>query len=113
MLISAFVYAMGAPGDDLIKIGRSANPERRLKQVRADSRILNLALLHVESTENAIAAEQWAHRLLSAERIYRNEEWFLVSPARAIDAVKQGAHYSTLRGWRELVQRIVSEAPCL
>lgn len=104
MPVSAVIYAMGEPGDDLIKIGRSLYPEQRLQQIRYRTKRSALALVHCEPTDNPIIAEQWAHRLLRAERIYRLEEWFLVSPERAAETLKRAAHYATPRGWFEVTR---------
>lgn len=109
--MSAFIYAMGEPGDDLIKIGRSAYPEQRLQQIRSKTKQRALALVHCEPTDNPVIAERWAQKLLQAERIYRNEEWFLVSPARAVEALKRAAYYATPRGWFEVSRNLAGARP--
>jgi hypothetical protein len=70
----------------LVKIGKSGNPEKRLKYVQCASGLaLNLA--HVRELKNAAAVEHAAHVLLRDKR--RCGEWFDVSIEDAIKAIDQ------------------------
>lgn len=87
MTRTAFVYLMGVRADGAYKIGCSARPRRRLKQVRQISRTPLLELVHVVPvTVGPVLDEGWAeaylHQAFHEFRISRYGEWFaLTAPA--------------------------------
>ena len=81
----AFVYAI-AGDHGLTKVGRSASPEHRLRELQTGSPY-HLHIAHMVSVpaESADAIEREAHALLG-DRNY-NLEWFSVSPSLATAAI--------------------------
>ncbi len=73
----------------LVKIGKSKNPEKRLKGIQAASGLI-IDLAHVREIENASVVERAAHILLWDKR--RNGEWFDVSVEDAIKAIDRAIH---------------------
>ena len=81
---AARLYVIGS-ADGLVKVGRSADPETRLKAIAAANGVV-VYLHHVSpERDDASYVEAAAHRPLSEKR--RAGEWFDVSPQEAASAI--------------------------
>jgi hypothetical protein len=85
--VTLYVYVMGAPDGCVMKVGWSANPDRRLSDLRKRHSKLGLQLLLVHQSANAKGLEAAAHRLLRSRKL--RGEYFLASPAEAKAAVRR------------------------
>ncbi|MFF9594058.1 GIY-YIG nuclease family protein [Streptomyces sp. NPDC014646] len=90
---SSFVYVIGPPGSNRVKIGTSNNPEKRLKELQTG----NPDRLEVLwSTPGGRELESMLHRAFAAYRV--EGEWFDfggVEPVGAIPHAVQTAHTSS------------------
>ncbi|MER6503708.1 GIY-YIG nuclease family protein [Streptomyces sp. NPDC001455] len=95
---SSFVYVIGPPGSNRVKIGTSNNPEKRLKELQTG----NPDRLEVLwSTPGGRELESMLHRAFAAYRV--EGEWFDfggVEPVGAIPHAVQTAHTSPWRSSR-------------
>lgn len=82
---AARLYVLGA-ADGLMKVGRSAQPETRLKTI-ATANGVAVHLHHVSpERDDSSYVEAAAHRLLANKR--RAGEWFDVTPTEAVAAIE-------------------------
>lgn len=68
-----YVYVMRSPRTGLLKIGRSADPWKRLERLSRESRE-DLELLDYWFSGDCVAAEWVAHRRFARSRVFG--EWF-------------------------------------
>ena len=80
------VYIIGEPGSDVLKIGISSDPARRLRDVRI-SNPYDVKVLWERSVEHARRVERNVHLALVGVRI--RGEWFRVSLAEAIEVIER------------------------
>ena len=71
-----------ACGEDLVKIGRSSNCQRRLKEVRSYMPFLTVELAWVGPGSGWL--ENTAHYAFDARRCGKKAEWFRISKEEAI-----------------------------
>lgn len=85
-----FVYVMSYPGDTLLKIGHANNVEARVKEIGGTMAPRNpIPVASFFCAKRRHLVEQAAHRLLADRR--RNGEWFEVTVAQAMGAIREGA----------------------
>ena len=79
----SFLYIIAASPEGPVKLGFSADPQKRLKQLQTGSAQV-LALHHTEEVDDARVkiAERALHRLLGHKRL--KGEWFTVTVEEAV-----------------------------
>ncbi len=97
------VYVMGAAKPGPRKIGISQNAHGRLGQLQVGPDKLDLIAHYKRDTDDALMIERVAHRLLAKKWI--RGEWFEVTDAEAIAAVKE-AICLVERGDVSILQRV-------
>lgn len=87
MSTAPYIYIISESTDGPVKIGFSANPDRRLKQLQTGhSGALTVQYKHEVLAENVKALERIIHRTLAHKR--SRGEWFTISTEDAILEVK-------------------------
>lgn len=79
-----YVYAFGVPGDNLVKIGVSFNPEKRAHELRRE--ILHGTVLFKYAVNDAHRVEVIAQNILHESHL--ENEWFLATAEQAADAIE-------------------------
>lgn len=98
-----FVYVFH--DDGRCKVGVSAKPDQRLKQLRAGNArdVECVWSLFIPSRPAALAAEREIHRILSNASLGR--EWFQIGPTSAVDVCEQvcDAAFELLERWAAIL----------
>jgi T5orf172 domain len=93
---SGFVYAItndNFPG--WVKVGRTTNPSRRLRSYQTGDPTQSYRLAHVEPVADCLHAEWAAFERLKKLGYPRSGEWFQVSLAVALRAIRRAAEEPT------------------
>lgn len=79
----SFLYIIASSSEGPVKLGFSADPQKRLKQLQTGSALV-LSLHHVEEVDSARVkiAERALHKLLGHKRL--KGEWFNLSVEEAV-----------------------------
>jgi hypothetical protein len=83
----SFLYVIAGPDRSPVKLGFSAQPEKRVRQLQTGSSIV-LSLYHIEKVDASRVkiAEKALHRLLGYKRL--SGEWFDLTVEEAIAEVE-------------------------
>jgi len=89
-----YIYAFKTDDDRFVKVGKSIDPDKRIKQLnsnRADQ-LLKLATIKFSKSEQADAAERIAQEILWAEGFHYRNEWFEFDLAEVVETFEYIRH---------------------
>jgi hypothetical protein len=107
-----YLYVIAAHPEGPVKLGMSANPEKRLRQLQT-GHAEPLSLFHVEPIEAARCRlfERLLHRDIGCHR--KQGEWFALTTEAAILQVKFTVIQYDLKDDRELKRKLAGRLPAM
>lgn len=110
------IYVIGCKEISKVKIGFSADPERRMRSMQIGCPyILNLYGASFGPELDIIAIERLVHKNLKSQGAHYRGEWFSVSPHEAMEAIAGASRQSGLflSGASDFLERIRYQSACL
>jgi len=81
---------------DVVKIGRSVNPDLRIKQMQLPQSPDSVAVVHCNTYPETIELETLLHQRYEAQR--RFGEWFALTPEQVLEARRFASDWVAERG---------------